>query len=115
MNKEIKRIFDGFTVDGTPVPVKWQKYVGSGEPYILFQNTHYSDPLEADDSFLGAFAHYDFDIYSTGNYLRIAEEMTDLLEDNGWIFCATLCGPDLYDAETGYYHKTFAFKKQYMR
>lgn len=114
MNKQITQLFNNFTVDGVRIPVAFMHYNGTGEPYVIYQNTHYDGVLEADDAWQGMWCHYDFDVYSKGNYLQIIEAVKNILIGAEWVFCPSLCSPDLFEQDTKYYHKTLAFAKEIM-
>lgn len=114
MNELIQSIFSDFSVDGVNVPVKYLFYEGHGEPYVTYQQVYAENPLRGDEELIGYVDYYDFDIYSKGNYIEIAESMKALLEKNYFIWQPTRSGPDLYETDTGYYHKTlnFAYMKE---
>ena len=53
------------------------------------------------------------DIYSDGNYLAIQDEVERIMEDNEFIRSG--CSPDMYEEDTGLFHKTIEFEKERMR
>ena len=55
----------------------------------------------------------DIDIYSDGNYLAIQDEIERIMEDNE--FVRSGCSPDMYEEDTGLFHKTIEFEKERMR
>lgn len=114
MNDEIVNLFTNFTVAGKAIPVKFARYIGTADTYVIFQNTHDNDPLEGDGELLGVYKYYDFDVYSKNNYRPILNAIRQTLWEAGWIYCPTLCGPDMFDEQTGFYHKTIVFKKEEM-
>lgn len=109
MNELIKRIFDGFTVGTAEVPVKWLYYSGHGEPYIVWQQVDRDNSYAGDDDLLGHVAYFDFDVYARGNYEAIIESMYRLLKENGFVWQPSRSSEDMYEVETGYYHKTLCF------
>lgn len=114
MNELIKTIFTGFTVDGVEIPVKFLIYVGHGEPYITYQQVDADSSLSGDDDLINYVDYYDFDIYSKGNYTKIIKSVKTLLKQNGFIWQPSRSSADLYENDTGYYHKTlnFAFLRE---
>lgn len=113
MNELIQSIFTDFTVDGVSIPVKFLFYEGHGEPYITYQQIDADNSLSGDDDLIGYVDYYDFDIFSKGNYVNIMESVKFLLKQNGFIWQPSRSGPDMYEPDTGYYHKTLNFA--YMR
>ncbi len=113
MNELIKTIFQDFTVGGESIPVKFMHYMGHGEPYIVFMNMDADNSLSGDDDLIGYVDYYDFDVYSKGNFLEIVESVKQLLKDNGFVWQLSRSSQDMYEVDTGYYHKTLNFA--YMR
>ncbi len=109
MNELIESIFKNFTVDGVEIPVKYLYYEGHGEPYITYGSVDNDNSFSGDDELLGYVDYYDFDIYSKGNYLDIIESVKQILKDNGFKWQPSRTSPDLYEPDTGYYHKTLNF------
>lgn len=114
MNELIKTIFTDFTVDGVAIPVKFLRYEGHGQPYITYQQVDADNSLSGDDDLIGYVDYYDFDIYSKGNYTKIIESVKALLKQNDFIWQPSRSSADLYENDTGYYHKTlnFAFLRE---
>lgn len=114
MNELIKAIFNNFTVDGVTIPVKFLKYEGHGEPYVVWMSQDMADSLSGDDDLIGYVDYYDFDVYSKSNYLEIIEEVKRILKENGFVWQPSRTSQDFYEEDTGYYHKTlnFAIYKQ---
>lgn len=111
-NEEIESLFHNFTVNGVLIPVSYLKYEGKSTTYIVYTPLSPDNSYSADDSILGVVANYDFDIYSKGNYYNIMQQMKDLLTQNGWTWQPSKDSNDLFEKDTGYYHKTVAFAKQ---
>lgn len=109
MNELIQSIFNNFEVDGVNIPVKYLFYEGHGEPYITYQQVFANNSLSGDNELVGYVDYYDFDIYSKGNYLKIAQNMKEILNQNHFVWQPSKTGPDMYETDTGYYHKTFNF------
>lgn len=109
MNELIESIFANFTVDGVAVPVSFMFYEGHDEPYIVYMNTDMDNSLSGDDDLIGYVTYYDFDIYSKGNYNNIISSVKELLKQNGFVWQPSRSSQDMYEVETGYYHKTLCF------
>lgn len=111
MNNEIQRIFAGFTVEGNEIPVAFMRYTGKNTTYITYQEIQDDTPFTADDELQAYVRYYDFDIYSKGNYLTIIESVKEILKANDWRWQPSMTSQDLYEDDTGYYHKTLCFAK----
>lgn len=111
-NSEIETIFNGFKVNNVTIPVEYLFYEGHNEPYIVYSQIDTANSYGADDEIAGAAAYYDFDIYSKTNYVAIANAVKEKLRLAGWTWQPNRDSRDLYDTDTGYYHKTYCFAKQ---
>lgn len=109
MNELIQSIFKDFTVDGVEIPVSFMYYEGHGEPYIVYMEQDADSSYSGDDELLGYVTYYDFDVYSQGNYLKVIESLKDKLKENGFIWQPSRSSIDMYETDTGYYHKTMNF------
>lgn len=109
MNELIQRIFADFKVGGIDIPVSYLFYDGHGEPYVTYMQYDADQSYSGDDSMLGYVDYYDFDIYSKGNYLAIIAAVRALLEANHFVFQPSRSSADMYETDTGYYHKTLSF------
>lgn len=109
MNELIQSIFKDFTVDGVKIPVSFMYYEGHGEPYIVYMEQDADSSYSGDDELLGYVVYYDFDVYSQGNYLKVIEALKDKLKENGFIWQPSRSSIDMYENDTGYYHKTMNF------
>lgn len=109
MNELIERIFADFTVGGKKIPVDFLHHEGHGEPYVVYMQTDADNSLTGDDGLVGYVDYYDFDVYSKGNYIPIIEAMKEILIENGFVWQVSRSSPDMYDYDTGYYHKTLNF------
>lgn len=112
MNSEIVKIFDGFTVNGKEVPVRFLTYEGHGEPYVIFSREYDDSSYAGDDSILGYVTYYDFDVYSKGNFTELVEAVKDKVEDAGWTWQVSRSSSDMYESDTGYFHVTLSFAKE---
>lgn len=109
MNELIETLFKDFTVDGVSVPVSFLYYEGHGEPYITYMHTDADSSYSGDDELLGYVDYYDFDIYSKGDYTNIVKSVKALLKANDFVWQPSRTSPDMYETDTGYYHKTLCF------
>ena len=109
MNELIQKIFKDFSVDGVKIPVKYLRYQGHDEPYVIYQQVDANNSLSGDDDLISYVDYYDFDIYSKENYSKIISELKKKLKENGFVWQPSLSSPDMYEDDTGYYHKTLNF------
>lgn len=109
MNELIESIFANFTVNQVNIPVSFMYYEGHGEPYIVYMQQDADNSLSGDDELLGYVDYYDFDVYSKGNYTAIIESMKSILKNNGFVWQPSRTSQDMFDKDTGYYHKTLNF------
>ena len=109
INELIETIFDGFTVNGVTIPVVFLHYEGHGEPYVTYQQVDADNSLTGDDSLVGYVDYYDFDVFSKGNYYPILFEIRRILEMYGFVWQVSRSSGDMFETDTGYYHKTLNF------
>lgn len=110
MNEEIEIIFKDFTVDKVSIPVAFLFYkVKNGEPYVVYFQYDKDNSYSAEDDVAGYVTYYDFDVYAKGNYLAIVEAIKAKMIANGWTYQPRRESPDMYEADTGYFHKTICF------
>ena len=109
MNELIQSIFTDFYVDGVSIPVKFLHYEGKSTTYVTYMETDVNNSYAGDNEILGYVSYYDFDIYSKGNYFNIVEEIKKIMKANGFIWQPSRTSQDMYEADTGYYHKTLCF------
>lgn len=114
MNELIESIFADFSVNSVAIPVCFLRYDGKKDTYITYQQMDADNSFSGDDGLLGYADYYDFDIYSKGNYFPIVEKVIEVLEDNNFVWQPSRSSGDMYEDDTGYYHKTlnFAFLKE---
>lgn len=108
-NGLIEQIFADFTVGGEAIPVSFLRYKGNAKTYVTYQQTDSQSPLSGDDELLNYIDFYDFDIYSKGNYLPVIEAIKTILESNGFRWQPNRSSGDMFEDDTGYYHKTLSF------
>lgn len=109
MNSTIETIFKNFKVNNVSIPVTFRKYEGHGEPYIIYMEIDKDNSYSGDDEILGYVSYYDFEVYSKGNYLSIVEKVKELMKANGFMWQPSRDSEDMYETDTGYYHKTICF------
>lgn len=109
MNELIQSIFQGFEVEGKQIPVKFLYYQGHGEPYITYMSQDADNSYSGDDDLLGYVEYFDFDIYAKGNFTKIIEAVKQKLKENGFVWQPSRTSIDMYEHDTGYYHKTLNF------
>lgn len=109
MNAQIETLFNNFTVNGVAIPVSLIYYEGHGEPYVVYRQYDKDNSYSSDDEIAGFVTYYDFDVYSKGNFLSIVEAVKKILKNAGWTWQPRRDSPDLYETDTGYYHKTLCF------
>lgn len=109
MNSLIETIFNNFKVNNVSIPVSFLRYNGKSTTYITYQSTDMDNSFSGDDELLGYVDYYDFDIYSKGNYFPIVESVKNLLKANGFMWQPSRCSADMFEDDTGYFHKTLCF------
>lgn len=109
MNELIETIFQNFIVNGVQIPVSFLRYDGHGEPYITYMQMDSDGAVTGDDELLGWIVYYDIDVFSKGNYTAICESVIQKMQQNGFLFQPSRSSEDMYEDDTGYYHKTLCF------
>ena len=109
MNELIQSIFENFIVDGQAIPVSYMRYNGHETAYVTWMQFDMDNSLSGDDDLIGYVGFYDFDVYSKGNYISIIESLKALLKENGFVWQPSRSSPDMFEDDTGYYHKTLCF------
>lgn len=115
MNDLIETIFSGFAVNNIAVPVAYLVYDGTATTYIVYQAMDADGEYHGDDTLLGYAEYYDIDIYAHkngsfgGNYYSIANAVKTLMQENGFMFEPERTSADMFEPDTGYYHKTLNF------
>ena len=114
MNELIEAIFQNFTVGGVSIPVTFMRYQGHGEPYVTYMQQDADKSLSGDDELIGYVDYYDFDVYSKGNFMSLIESVKQKLKENGFVWQPSRSSQDMFENDTGYYHKTlnFAFLRE---
>lgn len=110
MNDEIETILSKFMVDGESIPFAFLRYRGKSKTYITYYENNNSPALNGDDVPLYSTSTYDFDVYKDGNYLKIVSELKKVMIKNNFVWIED--SPDMYEEDTGLYHKTITFAKE---
>ena len=109
MNELIETIFANFTVDEVTIPVKYMRYKDKENTYVTYMQTYADNSYSGDDELLGYVEFWDFDVYSKGNYEKIIEQIKEKLKANGFVWQPSRDSTDMFEDETGFYHKTLCF------
>lgn len=83
--------------------------VGEALRYIVYQQTDADGVLASDDAIANYVDYYDFDIYTKFNYFDLENELIEKLQKAGFTWQPSRSSGDMYEPETGYYHKTLCF------
>ena len=110
-NAELKTLFTGFKVNKKSIDTAYLFYEGHNNTYIVYGQSDTGNSYSSDDNIAGVVAYYDFDIYSDGNFTAIETALRELLQANGWTWQPNRDSPDLYEKDTGLYHKTCCYAK----
>ena len=108
----VKKIFDNFIVEGKKIPAEFITYTGKSKTYITYTFTEDDPVLFSEDQEAGSVAYIDIDIFSDCNYLAIEKRIKEVMKENNFI--RTGSSPDMYENDTGLYHKTLEFAKERM-
>lgn len=109
MNATIETIFKDFTVDGVVIPVKYMRYKENATTYVTYMQQDAQNSYAGDDELMGYVGYYDFDVYSKWNYTNVIEQIKAKMKENGFMWCPARDSQDMYEDDTGYYHKTLCF------
>lgn len=111
MNEELKQIFgNAITVNGKQIPIAHLRYRGDSKTFVTWTILSERPVLSADDVQVYSVGEVDVDIYSDGNYVDIVSTVKKLMEDNDWLW--TEDSPEMYEEDTGLYHRTSTFEKE---
>lgn len=111
MNEEIKSILgDAIIVKGEDIPIAHLRYKGKSKRFITWTILDEVPSLSANDEPLYSVVSVDIDIFSDGNYLDIIKEIKTKMKNNEWVWTGD--SPEMYEEDTGLYHKTCSFEKE---
>ena len=86
---------------------------GKEKTYITYSFIDDRPGVVADDKEILSIANIDMDIFSDSNYLDIEEKVEKIMIENNFIRVGS--SPDMYEEDTGLYHKTIEYEKERMR
>ena len=109
MNELIEQVLKDLLINKIPVPVAFAFYEGHGEPYVTYQLIDTDTSFSGDDDIMNWVDYYDVDIYSKVNYTKIVDEVMNRMKDAGFIWQVERSGGDLFEPDTGYYHRNLNF------
>lgn len=111
MNEEIKSILgDSIIVKGEDIPVAHLRYRGKSKRFITWACLGEAPSLSANDEVLFSVGEVDIDIFGDGNILDIIKEIKKKMKNNEWVWTGD--SPEMYEEDTGLYHKTCSFEKE---
>ena len=111
MNEELRTIFgDAVTVGGVSVPVAHLRYKGKETTFVTWAITGENPVLSADDEPMYSVVSVDVDVFRNGNYLALVTELKQLMKQHDWVWIGD--SPEMYEEDTGLYHKTISFEKE---
>ena len=111
MNEELKSIFGkAIKVGSESVPTAHLKYKGKETTFVVWTITADAPAFSADDEPMFSIASVDVDVYSKGNYLDVETEIKRIMKENGWVWVGD--STEMYEDDTGLYHKTTSFEKE---
>ena len=108
MNEELKLIL-GESIGGG-IPVAHLRYKGDSRKFVTWTITGEAPALTANDEDLCSICSVDVDVFSDGNYLDIVKEIKRIMKDNDWVWVED--SAEMYEEDTGLYHKTCSFEKE---
>ena len=112
MHEIIQNILDGLIVDGLPIPSAPLRYRGIARRFVTWTITSEDPQVPADDGCAVSFIELDVDIYSDVDYSDIMDAVIPLFTAAGWVW--TDSGPEMFEEDTGLYHRTVSFEKERM-
>ena len=110
MNATIETIFRDFTIDEVQIPVKFLRYNGNQTTYVTYMQQDANGAYAGDDEILGFVGFYDFDVYSKRDYSKVIEQIKVKMKENGFVWQPARDSQDMFEDDTGYYHKTLCFE-----
>lgn len=111
LNAEVETNLTALRVNNKPVEFAYLFYNGNADEYIVYSQSDTMNSYAGDDDIQGVVAVYDFDIYSKKNFGALATALRAKLKADNWTWQPNRDSADLYDTDTGFYHKTICFAK----
>ena len=66
--------------------------------------------FSANDEQMFSVCTLDIDIFSESNYLDMIKEIKTIMKNNEWVWVED--SPEMYEDDTGLYHRTCTFEKE---
>ena len=111
MNEELKLILgENLIIGEEQIPVAHLRYKGNSKKYVTWTITGEEPALSANDEDLCSLVSVDVDIFSDGNYLDIEKQIKQKMKNNDWVWVED--SEEMYEEDTGLYHKTCSFEKE---
>ena len=111
MNSEVKIILgEEIIIKNKAVPVAHLRYKGSSKTFVVWSMLGEKPMLSGDDEPLFSVVSVDIHIYSNGNYRELITEIKRMMKENGWLWVED--SPEMYEEDTGLYHRTITFEKE---
>lgn len=111
MNEELKLILgENLIVAGEQIPIAHLRYKGKSKRFVTWTITREEPALYANDEVLCSICSVDVDIFSDGNYLDIVKIIKQKMKNNDWVWVED--STEMYEEDTGLYHKTCSFEKE---
>ena len=108
MNEELKQILGDKIGNG--VPVAHLRYKGNSRKFVTWTVIGEAPAFSANDEDLCSICSVDVDIFSDSNYLDIKKEIKQKMKMNDWVWVED--SEEMYEEDTGLYHKTISFEKE---
>ena len=111
MNEELKLILgENLIIGEEQIPIAHLRYKGNSKKYVTWTITGEEPALSANDEDLCSLVSIDVDIFSDGNYLDIEKQIKQKMKNNDWVWVED--SEEMYEEDTGLYHKTCSFEKE---
>lgn len=111
MNEELKLILgESITINGEIISIAHLRYKGNSKRFVTWTLLNEVPMLSANDEPLCSVCSVDIDIFSDGNYLDIIKEIKNKMKNAEWVWTGD--SPEMYEDDTGLYHKTCSFEKE---
>ncbi len=111
MNEELKLILgENLIIAKEQIPIAHLRYKGKSKKFVTWTITGEAPALSANDEDLCSICSVDVDIFSDGNYLDIERQIKQKMKNNDWVWVED--SEEMYEEDTGLYHKTCSFEKE---
>lgn len=111
MNEELKLILgENLIIANEKIPIAHLRYKGNSKKFVTWTITGETPALSANDEDLCSICSVDVDIFSDSNYLDIERQIKQKMKNNDWVWVED--GEEMYEEDTGLYHKTCSFEKE---